>query len=105
MFVRTPFRELREVIEDLLRVRVKDVRAVFVHEHARFIRMIVGVAGYVRPAVDEQDFLARVPREAFSEHAPGVARANNQVIIHIRESADPRALKRGAERSRRDAAR
>ena len=88
MLIRPPLREPRQVLVDLARIGMEDVRPVLVHEHARLIGMIVGIARDMRPAIADQHLLARIAREAFSEHTSGVARANNQVVVHVNESAD-----------------
>ncbi len=82
MFVGTPFRELREVIEDLLRVRVEDMRAVFVHQHAERIEVVVSVAGDVRTDIAKKHFFACTAREAFRHYTACVASADDQKVIH-----------------------
>src|SRR5215217_1229239 len=71
VLVRPPLRELGEVVEDLLRVRVEDVRPVAVHEDARVVVVVVRVAPDVRAAVDNEDTLVRLGREALGEDTAG----------------------------------
>jgi hypothetical protein len=55
MLVRPPFGELREVIDNLVAVRVEDVRPVLVVEDAGLVRLVVGIPSDVISAVDQQD--------------------------------------------------
>jgi hypothetical protein len=49
-------------------------------EDTCIVIMIVGVPADVRPAVDQQDLLARAAREPLGKNASGVAGPYNQVI-------------------------
>ena len=50
MLVRPPLGELRQIIDHLLAVGVEDVRAVFVVQDARLVRLVIGIAADVRRA-------------------------------------------------------
>ncbi len=80
VLVPAPLGELREVIEDLARVRVENVRAVFVHEHARVVVMVVGVARDVVAAVHDEDLFVANARQPFGQHAARVTRPDDQII-------------------------
>ena len=82
MLVGPPLGETRKVIEYVLRVRVKDVRPVAVHQHAIFIQMVVGVAAHMRAPVDEQHGLAERTGQPFGNHAARIPGAHNQKIEH-----------------------
>ena len=58
MLIRTPRCETREILEYVARVRVKNMRPVFVHENAGGIGMIVRVAADVIAPVADQHRLA-----------------------------------------------
>ena len=65
VLVRPPLGELREVVEDVARVGVEDVRPVLVDQDARFVVVVVGVAADVRPLVDRSaPSCRRAPRAA-----------------------------------------
>ena len=82
MLVGTPIRELREMVEDLLRIGMEDVRPVLVNQQAGIVVAVVGVAADVRPAVDDEDALVALARETFRKHAAGKAGADDQPIVH-----------------------
>ena len=48
MLVGTPIRELREMVEDLLRIGMEDVRPVLVDQQAGIVVAVIGVAADVR---------------------------------------------------------
>ena len=82
MLVRAPLGELRQVVEDVARVGVEDVRPVLVHEDAGLVVVIVGVAADVRAAVADQHLLARVGGQPLGDRRAGEAGADDQVIEH-----------------------
>ena len=53
MLIRVPCHKLRQVIEYVARVRVKNMRPVFVHENASGIRMIIRVPANVIASIAE----------------------------------------------------
>ena len=77
MLVLPPFGETGEVVEDLSRVRVKNMRTVFMNQNARVIVMIVSVAADVGPSIDQQDLFAGAGGETLRQDAAGVTSANN----------------------------
>jgi hypothetical protein len=82
MLIRAPGGELRQVFVDVARIRVEDVRPVLVHEQACFVVMIVGVAADVRPAIADEDLLARVGGEPLGNRCAGEPCADDKVIEH-----------------------
>ena len=84
MLILTPLGEARQVVENIRRVGVEDMRPVTVDEDAGGIVAIVGVATDVGAFVHDEDALFESAGESFREHAAGEARANNQVIKHTR---------------------
>ena len=82
VLVGPPLRELRQVLEDLLRVGVEDVRAVLVHQDAGFVVAVVGVAADVGAPVDDQHALVPHVGETLGQDAAGEARADDQPVKH-----------------------
>src|SRR6185312_9672102 len=74
------FGEARKIIKNLLRIRMENVRAIFVDQYTGVIEAIVRVATNMRPPIDEQNRFARTARQALRQHTPRVARAHNQII-------------------------
>ena len=72
MLIRPPLGEPRQVIEDLARVGVKDVRAVLVDEDAVLVVVVVGVAADWA-LVANQHLLAGIRRKALRDGGPGKA--------------------------------
>ena len=104
MLIRTPGGELRQVVVDVARIRVEDVRPVLVYEQARFVVVIVGVAADVRPAIADEHLLARVGGEPLGNRCAGEPCADNQVIEHGTlpdEWVNRRRPRRTARRRRR----
>ena len=66
---------------------MEDVRPVLVNEHTGRVGMIVGIAGDVRPPIDDEHPLAGIARQPFREHTARVAGADDQIIIHKRSGA------------------
>ena len=79
MLIPAPLGELRQVIEDVARVGVEDVRPVFVDEDARLVVVVVGVARDVVAAVHDEDFFVANARQALGQHAAGKTRSYDQV--------------------------
>ena len=79
MLIVAPVGEARKVIENLLRVGVKSVRAVAMNQNSMIVIFVVGVAGDVQALVDNENGLAG-RSEAFSQNAPRETGANNQDI-------------------------
>ena len=82
MLVRPPLGEPRQVLEDVARVGVEDVRPVLVDEDAGVVVVVVGVAADVRALVADQHLLAGVGGEPLGEVAAGEAGADDQIIEH-----------------------
>ena len=82
VLVGAPLGEPRQVLEDLARVGVEDVRPVLVDEDAVLVVVVVGVAADVRPLVDDQDLLAGACRQPLREHAAGEAGADDEIVEH-----------------------
>ena len=81
MLIGTPVGELREVVEDLFRLGVEDVRTVQMNQDAMLVVEVIGVAGDVRALVDDEHTLAQTVGEPFREHGAGEARADDEVIV------------------------
>src|SRR4051794_5657074 len=82
MLIRPPGGEPRQVLVDVARVGVEDVRAVLVDQHTGLVIVIVGVAGDVRALVADQYRLAGMGREALRDCGPGKAGADDEIIEH-----------------------
>src|SRR4051812_47510430 len=80
MLIRAPGGEAREVIENLFRVRVKDMRPVFVDEDPGRVVFIVSVSADVIAAVTKQNGFSQATAEPFREHASGETSADDEVI-------------------------
>src|SRR6185437_11035023 len=59
MLIRTPFREPREVLEHLFRVRVENVRAILMDQNAGIIHPVIRIASDMRSAVYQEHAFAR----------------------------------------------
>ena len=96
MLVVAPRGELRQVLHDLVRVGVEDVRTVFVHQDAGLVVVVEGVAGDVVALVDDEHALAHAVGETLCEHGPGQPGAHNKIV----EPLLPRTVRTGADRWR-----
>ena len=92
VFDRVPFGELAEVLADAVGIRAEIMRAVGVEEDAGGIVMIVGVAGDVVAAIDDQAACAALAGEPLGEHRPGEARADDEVINLLRHAGRRRGF-------------
>src|SRR4051794_846811 len=84
MLVGTPLGELRQVLEDLGRVGMEDMRTIAMDENPRVIKGVKGVAGNMRSPVDEQDARAVFAGQALGQHAASESGANDQEVEHRR---------------------
>ena len=82
VLVLPPLGEPREVLEDVAAVRVKDVRAVLVDEHARVVVVIVGIAADVVPLVDDENCLSRIFRQPFGHDASRESGSHDEIVKH-----------------------
>ena len=80
VLVGPPVRELRQVFDGLGVLRVEDVRAVAMDEHAVLVVVVVGVAGNVVAPVDHQHPLVALRGEPLGDHRPGVAGADDEHV-------------------------
>ena len=80
VLVRPPLGELRQVLEDVGRVGVEDVRPVGMDEDAGVVVAVVRVAADVRALVDDEHALAEDVGEPFGEHAAGEAGADDEGV-------------------------
>ena len=80
VLVEAPCRKSRQIFEDLVAVGVKNVGAIVVNTNAMGIVTIKGVAAYVRPAVNDQNFVAGA-RQPFGACRAGETGAYYQEII------------------------
>jgi hypothetical protein len=83
VLILTPLRETRQILEDVLRVGVEDVRPVTVNQNAGVVVVIVGIARDVRTAINDEHFLVRVARQTFGQHTSCVTRTNDEKIKHM----------------------
>ena len=84
MLIGTPLGELGEILEDLGRIGMEDVRSIAMDEDPRVIKRVKGIAGDMRPPVDEQDARTVFAGEALGQDAAGESRANDQEVEHRR---------------------
>ena len=61
---------------------MEDVRSIPMDENACVIKRVKGIAGDVRPPVDEQDARAVFASEALGQHTAGESRADDQEVEH-----------------------
>jgi len=84
MLIGSPLGELREILEDLGRIGMEDVRAILMDENSGVIKPIKGITGNMRPPVDQQDARTVFAGQALGQHAAGESRANDQEVEHRR---------------------
>ena len=68
MLIRAPLGELGEIVDDLVRIGVEDVRPILVDQHPRLVEMVIGVAGDMGALVDDEHVRAMLARQPLSEH-------------------------------------
>src|SRR3546814_6924542 len=66
MLIRPPLRKAREIIENLCRIGMENMRAILMNEDARSAQAIMRIAPDVGAAIDQQNLLARADGEALS---------------------------------------
>src|SRR3546814_231606 len=66
MLIRPPLRKAREIIENLCRIGMENMRAILMNEDARGVQAIMRIASDVGAAIDQQHLLARADGEALS---------------------------------------
>ena len=98
MLIGTPRREMGEIVEYSLGIRVKNVRTVAMDENAGVVIEIISIAADVRPA----DRSARRSRpsgcQPLRQHAAGKSRADDQVIKHWLPPSDADSADAGSSR-------
>src|SRR3546814_14503122 len=77
MLIRPPLRKAREIIENLCRIGMENMRAILMNEDARGVQAIMRIASDVGAAIDQQHLLARADGEALSHDRSGNACAQN----------------------------
>jgi hypothetical protein len=82
MLILAPLGESRQVLEDVARVGVKDMRPIFVDQDAVVVVLVVGVAADMRTLVDDQHLNTRPGGEPLGQDTTGEAGTNDQVIEH-----------------------
>ena len=82
MLVESPLRELREMIEDHLRVGVKDMRPIAMDEDARIVVVVVCVAADVGSAIDQHNALVAAGSDLARDHASGKSGTDDQPVKH-----------------------
>src|SRR5215203_5181673 len=85
VLVRPPLGEAREVLDDLLRIRVEDVRSIAVDEHSVLVEVVVRVPGDVVPAVDDEHPLAELGRQPLGDDRAGESRADHEGVVCAHE--------------------
>src|SRR5205085_3548743 len=101
MFVVAPCGEARQVIENLFRIRVENVWAVFVDEDASCVIFVVGISADVATPIAEEDGFTEAAPQPLREDASRESGADNEIIegAHIRRRRFPRpACLRGFDR-------
>ena len=83
MLVGPPLGELREIVRRSRRNWCGRCAAHIGGSARRPRRLVIGVAGDVRPLVDEQHARAVLARQPLGEHRAGEARADDQIIIGL----------------------
>jgi hypothetical protein len=73
---------------------VEDVRPILVDQHARFVEMIVGVAGDVRALVDDEHARVVLAGEPLGEHRAGKAGADDEIVVLLLAGAGDEARPR-----------
>lgn len=82
MLVGSPRREPGQVFKDLKRIRMEDVRPVFMHQNAIVIVGIVGITSNMILPVNQQHTFTRLRCQPFGQHASRKPRPNDQIIKH-----------------------
>ena len=85
MKIRAPIGEPGKIIPDFLRIRVEDVRAVFVDQDAMLAFKIVGVARDVATALDDQHFLVELGGDPLGQYRAGETRAGDDPVVPAQE--------------------
>lgn len=81
MFVGMPGSKMREVVENFLRVRVENVRAVLMDQDPRVIETIESISADMSAPIAEQDRLIKIAPQAFGQHTAGKTGPDNEVIV------------------------
>ena len=82
MLVVPPGGESGEVVEDIPRVRVEDVRPILVNEDAVLVVLVVGVSADMRALVDDENLFAGTCRQPLREHAAREPGADHEIVEH-----------------------
>ncbi len=80
VLVGPPFREPGQVVRDVFRIGVKDVRSILVDQDTGRVVHVVGIAPDVRPTVDQKHPPVGAGGKAFGDHRTGEAAAYHQII-------------------------
>jgi hypothetical protein len=83
MLVTAPCGKARQVIENLWRIGVENVRAVFVHENAGRVVMIECISTDVVASIANEHGLPQTACETFSENTAGKPSADDKIIEHV----------------------
>jgi hypothetical protein len=76
MLVSSPFSKLGEILFDMWRIRVKDVRSIPMHQHPGTVQLVEGIAADMRTLVDDKNG-SPMRRESFSNHCAGESCAHH----------------------------
>src|SRR5581483_10563256 len=82
VLVEAPRGEAREIFEDPLAVRMKDMGSVAVNENSVLIRLVICISGDMGASIDQQDTATR-GGEALSANGAGKARSHDEDIIAL----------------------
>jgi hypothetical protein len=69
MFVATKFAEAAEERHHRMRIRVEDVRAIFVNENARIVIVVIGIPTDMVALVAYKDALIANPSQSFGQNS------------------------------------
>ncbi len=83
MLVGPPCGELRQIVDDLVRIGVEDVRPILVDQDARLVEMVVGVAADMRPPVDDQHVRVVLAGQPLGDHRAGEAGADDEIVVGL----------------------
>ena len=83
ILVRSPLRELRQILKDFAGIGVEEMRSVPMDEQAVLVMVIVRVPANVRPPIADHDPFSQDARQPFRDDASGKARPDHEIVKHV----------------------
>src|ERR1041385_7522783 len=82
MFVVSPLREERKIVEHIFGIRMEDMRTVFVDKDARLVVVVKSVATYVGPAINQHHPFPEIPSHLRGHYGSRKSCSYDQVVKH-----------------------